>query len=226
MQDAYREAIVEHGIVPLTNADVEVVEAVEGKPLRFKATVQVRPEVELGDYSELQLRSRDRGRGRSPGWTRSSRSCATRTRPSRRSRSVAPGTATGPSSGSSAPGTARRSMAASAERMPLIIGEDRLIPGFEANLVGLKPGDTTSFDVTFPDDYPEAIAGGQAGALRGRRQGAAGEDPARGGRRVRALDGRLRGPRRAPCRRGRSGCGATRSTGRGTNSATGSSSTR
>ena len=39
--------------------------------------------------------------------------------------------------------------------MPLIIGEDRLIPGFEANLVGLKPGESTAFDITFPDDYPE-----------------------------------------------------------------------
>jgi trigger factor len=43
----------------------------------------------------------------------------------------------------------------SSDRMPLIIGEDRLIPGFEANLVGLKPGDSTEFDITFPDDYPE-----------------------------------------------------------------------
>src|SRR4029453_8476585 len=47
------------------------------------------------------------------------------------------------------------------ERMPLILGQERLIPGFEANLVGLKVGDTTEFDVTFPDDYPEANLAGQ-----------------------------------------------------------------
>ena len=45
--------------------------------------------------------------------------------------------------------------------MPLIIGEDRLIPGFEANLVGLKPGESTEFDITFPDDYPEESLAGQ-----------------------------------------------------------------
>ena len=50
VQDAYREALVEQEILPLTNADVEVVQAEEGKPLVFKATVQVRPEVKLGDY--------------------------------------------------------------------------------------------------------------------------------------------------------------------------------
>jgi trigger factor len=47
--------------------------------------------------------------------------------------------------------------------MPLIIGEDRLIPGFEANLIALKAGEATAFDITFPDDYPEeSLAGQQA----------------------------------------------------------------
>ncbi len=47
--------------------------------------------------------------------------------------------------------------------MPLILGQERLIPGFETNLIGLKVGDTTEFDITFPEDYPEeAMAGQQA----------------------------------------------------------------
>ena len=45
--------------------------------------------------------------------------------------------------------------------MPLVIGEDRLIPGFEANLVGLRAGESTEFDITFPDDYPEETLAGQ-----------------------------------------------------------------
>ena len=55
VQDAYREAIIEQQILPLTNADVEIVEAEEGKPLRFKATVQIRPEVQLGDYRNFNF---------------------------------------------------------------------------------------------------------------------------------------------------------------------------
>jgi trigger factor len=46
--------------------------------------------------------------------------------------------------------------------MPLILGQERLIPGFEANLIGLKPGDNTEFDLTFPEDYGEASLAGQA----------------------------------------------------------------
>jgi FKBP-type peptidyl-prolyl cis-trans isomerase (trigger factor) len=34
--------------------------------------------------------------------------------------------------------------------MPLILGQERLIPGFEANLEGLEVGGTTEFDITFP----------------------------------------------------------------------------
>src|SRR4051794_14708760 len=50
VQRAYRDALVENDILPLTNAEVDVEQGIEGKPLIFTATVQVRPEVKLGDY--------------------------------------------------------------------------------------------------------------------------------------------------------------------------------
>jgi trigger factor len=52
--------------------------------------------------------------------------------------------------------------AGTSERMPLILGQERLIPGFEANLIGLKVGDTTEFDITFPEDYPEGSMAGES----------------------------------------------------------------
>lgn len=36
---------------------------------------------------------------------------------------------------------------------PLVLGSKTFIPGFEENLVGVKPGETKSFNVTFPKDY-------------------------------------------------------------------------
>ncbi len=36
---------------------------------------------------------------------------------------------------------------------PLTLGSKSFIPGFEENLLGLKSGDTKTFDVTFPKDY-------------------------------------------------------------------------
>jgi trigger factor len=49
------------------------------------------------------------------------------------------------------------------EDVPLIIGAGQFIPGFEDHLIGLKAGDTKTFDVKFPDDYrATALAGKNA----------------------------------------------------------------
>jgi trigger factor len=36
---------------------------------------------------------------------------------------------------------------------PLLIGSNSFIPGFEGNVVGMKPGDDKSFEIEFPADY-------------------------------------------------------------------------
>jgi trigger factor len=50
---------------------------------------------------------------------------------------------------------------ATSDRMPLILGRERFIPGFEDNLIGMAEGDTKSFTVTFPDDYADADVAGK-----------------------------------------------------------------
>jgi trigger factor len=162
VQSAYRDALIEKEILPLTNADVEIVQAEEGKPLIFKATVPIRPEVKLGDYRNFNFRPeiettdepkvdkvieelRDQNASLSPVEER--------------------GAIKGDYAVIKYEGT-RDGVAfegGSTERMPLIIGEDRLIPGFEDELVGLRVGDTKGFDITFPADYgEESLAGQQA----------------------------------------------------------------
>lgn len=160
MQDAYREALISESILPLANADVEVVQAEEGKPLVFKATVPVRPEVELGDYKHFnfapdidtiddarvdqvveELRDQNatlaavEERGAQDG-------------------DYAVISFVGSRDGEPFEG-------GSSDRMPLILGQERLIPGFEANLIGLKVGDATEFDIDFPADYGEPSLAGQ-----------------------------------------------------------------
>jgi trigger factor len=49
----------------------------------------------------------------------------------------------------------------SAERFPLVIGAERMVPGFEAQLVGLAEGDSKTFSLTFPADYPDESLAGQ-----------------------------------------------------------------
>ncbi len=160
VQDAYRDALVEQSILPLARGDVEIVQAEEGKPLIFRATVPVRPEVTLGDYRNFNFRPeietiddakvdkvvdelRDQGASL----------VAVEDRGAQKGDYAViayEGTRDGePFEGGSSP------------RMPLVIGEERLIPGFEDHLLGLRPGDAVDFDITFPDDYPEESLRGQ-----------------------------------------------------------------
>jgi trigger factor len=47
-----------------------------------------------------------------------------------------------------------------ADRLPLVLGEDRMIPGWEDHLVGLGVNEEREFDLPFPDDYRvETLAG-------------------------------------------------------------------
>lgn len=161
VQDAYREALVEKAILPLANADVEVVQAEEGKPLLFTATVPIRPEIELGDYRNFNFRPeidtidepkvdsvveelRDQNGTLAPVEDRGARKGDYAVIGFQGTRDGVP------------------FEGGSSERMPLILGEERLIPGFEANVEGLKIGDSADFDITFPDDYAEPTLAGQA----------------------------------------------------------------
>jgi trigger factor len=160
VQSAYREALVEQALLPLTNADVEVVQAEEGKPLVFKATVQVRPEVKLGDYQHFnfspEIDTIDDARVdqvieelRDQNATLS----AVEDRGAKEG-DYAVVSFVGTRDGEPFEG-------GSSERMPIILGQERLIPGFEAHLNGLEVGGKTEFDITFPDDYPEGELAGK-----------------------------------------------------------------
>ena len=131
-----------------------------------------------GRLQELQLPSRDRDHRRRRASTRSSRSCATRTRPS--TAVEGRGAQDGDYAVISFVGTrdGEPFEGGRSERMPLILGQERLIPGFEANLLGLEVGGSTEFDITFPDDYPETELAGKSGPFRGRAARAAREGPA------------------------------------------------
>jgi trigger factor len=47
------------------------------------------------------------------------------------------------------------------EDVPLLLGGNQFIPGFEDHLVGLKAGENTTFNVKFPDDYRAAAVAGK-----------------------------------------------------------------
>ncbi|HET8570591.1 MAG TPA: trigger factor [Candidatus Limnocylindria bacterium] len=161
---SYDAALDQTDIVPIDQpkVDIDPSALAEGSPVSFTATVSVRPEVQLGAYTDYpftlevpettdeqiehvieELREQqgslrpvdDRGAQRGD---------------------VVSVKFVGTIDGEPFEG-------GSADRMPLIVGEDRMIPGWEDNLVGMRIDEEKGFDVTFPDDYRvEELQGKQA----------------------------------------------------------------
>ena len=161
IQEAYREAIREQKLVPLAQAAVDVVQAEEGKPFRFTATVQVPPEVRLGDYRDFpfapEIEPIDDAKVQTVIDELRDQNASLRPvedRPAAKGDYAVIGFV-GTRDGVPFEG-------GTTERMPLILGEERLIPGFEDHVVGLSLGDSVEFDITFPEEYAEPTLAGQA----------------------------------------------------------------
>lgn len=51
---------------------------------------------------------------------------------------------------------------AASERFPLVVGSERMVPGFETALIGMREDEEKTFSVTFPEDYRETELAGAA----------------------------------------------------------------
>ena len=160
VDEAFREAMRESDLAPLTSPEVEVTQAEEGKPLTFKTVVQVRPEVKLGAYDDFKFK---------PEVNAVDATMVEKVVDELRDAEghLEPVSGRGAKKGDYAVigfvGT-RDGVpfdGGTSDRMPLVLGDDRLIPGFEDHLVGAEKDETREFDIVFPDDYQEETLRGQ-----------------------------------------------------------------
>ena len=161
VEDTYREAMRDQDLRPLTPPEVEVTQREEGKAVIFKAVVQVLPEVKLGDFEHFPFvpevnpvdetmvekvvdELRDGEAHLEPMDDRPAQVG-----------DYAIVAFQGTRDGASFIG-------GSSEQMPLILGQNRLYPGFEDHIVGLQKGEEREFDLTIPEDFQvEAMRGAQ-----------------------------------------------------------------
>jgi len=149
--ELYMQAVREHKVEQLTRPEWQLIRDDDGNPVRFIATVTIRPKIELGEYKGIELTSvsekaDDEDVERSMAALR--RDSATLV-PVERPVAIGDvvtldyeGRVGGePFEGGKAEGE-------SAE-----IREDRFIPGFAAGIVGMKAGETKEVTARFPDEY-------------------------------------------------------------------------
>lgn len=162
LPEAYMNAVEETGIEPVAQPDVDLEQIEQGKELIFKATVTVKPEVELGDYKGLEVEAED---------TTVTDEDVEKEIDALRNRQAE---LVVKEEGTAADGNTvvidfegfvdgEAFEGGKAENHSLEIGSGSFIPGFEEQLVGKESGSESDITVTFPEEYHAAeLAGKEA----------------------------------------------------------------
>ena len=154
----YQKAVQETEIEPVAQPEIDVVQIEEGKELKFNATVEVKPEVKLGEYKKLEV-AKDTFEIKDEWVDRQVQALRDRfaqldpvERPVRDGDFVLMNFE-GKVDGKAFEG-------GSANDYLLEIGSKTFVGDFEAQLVGARKGEIKDIFVDFPEDYGNpAIAG-------------------------------------------------------------------
>jgi trigger factor len=152
--ESYDAALDQTTIIPIDQPEVNIDAGavVEGATVSFTATVSVRPEVTLGAYTgyPFTLESPETTDEQVDAVIEELRGEQATLRPVDE-RAAAEGDVAAVKFVGTMDGEPFEG--GSADRLPLVIGEGRMVPGWEEQLVGMRIDEEKGFDVTFPDDY-------------------------------------------------------------------------
>ncbi|PFP27727.1 trigger factor [Bacillus sp. AFS073361] len=165
LPEAYGSAIDETGIEPIDRPDIDIEQMEKGKELIFKATVQVKPEVTLGEYKGLEVEALD------TNVTDEDVANELKTLQERQAELVVKEEGTVENGDTVVldfegfvDGVAFEG--GKAENHSLEIGSGSFIPGFEEQLVGLAAGESKDVEVTFPEEYHAAELAGKPAVFK------------------------------------------------------------
>ncbi|MBO0960167.1 trigger factor [Neobacillus sp. MM2021_6] len=165
LPEAYGSAIDETGIEPIDRPDIDVEQMEKGKDLIFKATVQVKPEVTLGEYKGLEVEALD------TTVTEEDVANELKTLQERQAELVVK------EEGKAENGDTvvldfegfvdgEAFEGGKAENHSLELGSNSFIPGFEEQLVGIATGESKDVEVTFPEEYHAAELAGKPATFK------------------------------------------------------------
>ncbi|MEO6836492.1 MAG: trigger factor [Candidatus Tumulicola sp.] len=159
LPEVYAKAVREHDLEPVDRPKMEVLEEVDGRPARVKATVEVRPAIALGEYKGV-VATRPAVVVTDADVERSLEALAKeRATLVPVDRAAQLGDVVTLDYEGKIDGTAFEGGSASGQVTEL--SEGRFIPGFVAGIAGMTAGETKDIEAQFPDLYGQAELAGK-----------------------------------------------------------------
>ena len=156
---AYPRALEENDLDPVDAPQMELLPEEEGQPIRVRATVSVRPQIELGTYKGIHLKG---------GSTAVSDDDVEKTLHELRKEQGTLVPADRPVAFGDVPTIDYEGKidgvpfdGGKAENQPTEMLEDRFIPGFASGIAGMTAGETKDVEALFPADYNNADLAGK-----------------------------------------------------------------
>jgi trigger factor len=162
MNETFREILDAEDMDPIDRPDAKVTQLEEGKPLRYTATVVVRPEVTLGDYRAdgATVEPAPPGDEDIERTIAAMRESHAQLRPVDRPAGI--GDILTVDIDATVPG---KTLPPFARNAHLEAGKDLGITGLGEALVGMKTGEEKKVDLVFPDDASEGELTGKTGTF-------------------------------------------------------------
>lgn len=162
IDEAYRNAIDEHGSYPVTSPSVSISKhptfegSGEQNELKFEVEFDILPEAKIGDYTKIKIKKSDPKRlevtneevDKVVDYLRRQSSDLKET-----DREAKQGDWIDISFKGSIKGVEKEKL--TSPSLPMVIGETKMIPGFEEQIVGMKKSETKEFEISFPKDFAD-----------------------------------------------------------------------
>ncbi|WP_201716998.1 trigger factor [Rossellomorea arthrocnemi] len=165
LPEAYAKAIEEAGIDPIDRPEIDVEQMEKGKDLIFTAKVQVKPEVKLGEYKDLEVEKMETEvtaedvEAELTSLQEKQAELAVKEEGKAEEGDTVTMDFEGFVDGEAFEG-------GQAENYSLELGSGQFIPGFEEQLVGVASGEEKEVEVNFPEEYHAAELAGKPATFK------------------------------------------------------------
>jgi len=162
IDEAYRAALQEHKTYPVTQPAITISKhpkldgTSEGNDLAFEVEFDILPEAKIGNYKKIKVSKID------PKTTEVTNEEVEKVvdylrRQASKLNPIERGAKTGDWADISFEGSIKgvKKDKLTSPSLPMVIGDTKMIPGFEGKLVGMKKDEEKQFDINFPKDFQD-----------------------------------------------------------------------